>query len=305
MLQKYYRSENELDPQYMIEVDCPHCHTKRELTREAFELNGFTHLTCNECGCVYVAPRLKDECLSELYADEYYSEVYGKSMLPALEARKDMIGIPKCEQILGHRTDKKAGMVLDIGCGVGEVIEAFRQKKWDCYATEMNPVAFKSLQDRQINVFHGDFNHYISTKGIDNLKEKFDIVMAWGVIEHVVDPHEFLANVAKVLKPGGLFASEVPHSDCLLTHYCRDTGLDPKRILLGEQHILHYSEKAYCEIHEKAGLKLLHKQTNGLDLRTIFKEEGVEVSSNIIGTIQKFIDHKMGGDLIRGIWQKA
>jgi len=33
----------------------------------------------------------------------------------------------------------------------------------------------------------------------------------------------------------------------------RKTGMDPKRILMGEQHIVLYSTQAYIDLHERSG----------------------------------------------------
>ena len=88
-----------------------------------------------------------------------------------------------------------------------------------------------------------------------------------------------------MLKPGGIFVSEVPHGQCLLVDIVRKTGMDPKRILMGEQHIVLYSTKAYVELHERNGFQQVDLQTNGLDCDTIFKENGINVSDKILAAI--------------------
>ena len=60
-----------------------------------------------------------------------------------------------------------------------------------------------------MDVYHGSLENY--TAG-----HKFDIIMAWGVVEHVVDPDAFLKRVHELLVPGGLFVPEVSHGQCLL-----------------------------------------------------------------------------------------
>jgi hypothetical protein len=107
-----------------------------------------------------------------------------------------------------------------------------------------------------------------------------------------------------MLKPGGVFVSEVPHGQSLLIDYSRKTGLDPKRILMGEQHIVLYSIQAYTDLHERNGLDKIHLQTNGLDVSTIFKESGVDIGDEMLAPLQESIDEKMYGDLLRGFWRK-
>lgn len=296
LLEKYFLSTNLLNPRFTIDVPCPFCRsTKFEQT---FCLNGFFHRTCEECKTLYVSPRLSDACVEELYSDAYYNEMYARSMLPVFEKRKALIGHRKYQQTVTHWAAQEPGRVLDIGAGIGEVIDVFRDKGWTTHAIEMNPVAVDWLNTRNhAEVFHGPIDAWSTS-------HQFDIVMAWGVLEHVVDPAAFLNRVHNLLVPGGLFVSEVPHGQCLLVDLTRKTGMDPKRILMGEQHIVLYSTRAYVQLHERHGFHKVHVQTNGLDVDTIFKESNVSASPQIIATMQECIDDRLYGDLLRGFWRR-
>jgi hypothetical protein len=84
----------------------------------------------------------------------------------------------------------------------------------------------------------------------------------------------------------------------------RKTGIDPKRILMGEQHIVLYSTQAYIRLHERNGLERIHIQTNGLDVDTILKEHKVNVPDNVLASMQECINERMYGDLLRGFWRR-
>lgn len=293
MLAQFFDQNGVLKPEYSKGVNCPHC--KSSSVAKAFNLNGFNHVECTECETLYVTPRLKDSAIEELYSDEFYSEFYQNSMLPAFELRKEKIGKRKFNQIMEYSKVKK-GKVLDIGCGIGEVSDVFLDNGWDTHVTEMNPRAYQWLKTRSHkDTFHGTFDDFQTA-------QKFDVVMAWGVVEHVVDPHQFLSKVKSLLKPGGVFVSEVPHGNCLLVDYSRNTGRDPERILMGEQHIVLYSKKAYEQIHVKAGFSPLHVQTNGLDFSTILKINNQKLDDSIILDVQQALDEQYYGDLLRGFW---
>jgi len=90
MLQKYYIDAKTLDPKYTLDIPCPHCDS--EHTDNEFFLYGFCHKTCTKCKTLYVSHRLNDECIEELYSDDYYSEMYTRPMLPVFEKRKQLIG---------------------------------------------------------------------------------------------------------------------------------------------------------------------------------------------------------------------
>ncbi|MEK6609093.1 MAG: class I SAM-dependent methyltransferase [Myxococcota bacterium] len=296
MLGKYYLDDKTLNPKFSLDIPCPHCGSKN--AERSFSLNGFCHKTCSKCETLYVSPRLSDACIEELYSDEYYSEMYTRSLLPVFEKRKELIGRRKFAQAVSHWGGRAPGRVLDIGAGIGEVTEVFRENGWKTHAIEMNKVAVEWLEKRgHEEIFHGPLEDY-------STPHRYDVVTAWGVVEHVIDPDAFLRRVHELLSPGGLFVSEVPHGQCLLVDMARKTGMDPKRILMGEQHIVLYSTEAYIRLHERNGLEKIHIQTNGLDCDTIFKENTMIVSDNVLASMQECIDERLYGDLLRGFWRR-
>ena len=69
-------------------------------------------------------------------------------------------------------------------------------------AVEVNGAAIEHLKNIGIKVFEDSFFNY-------NSNGKFDVIMAWGVIEHITDPSLFLDKVYSMLNPSGVFVSEV------------------------------------------------------------------------------------------------
>ena len=297
MLGRYYLDDNTLNPAYTIEVACPFCGSSSY--GDEFNLNGFLHKSCAQCQTLYVSPRLSDACIEELYSDEFYNENYARSMLPVFERRRELIGKNKFTQIVSHWGGQGQGRILDIGAGIGEVLDVFLENGWETHAIEMNKVAVDWLLSRgHEEVFHGMLEDYSTEK-------RFDVIMAWNVLEHVLDPAAFLETIHKLLVPGGLLVTEVPHGQSLLVDIVKKTGMDPKRILIGEQHIVLYSTEAYVALHERNGFEKLFMQTNGLDCDTIFKENKVDVPDHLLAAMQECIDKKMYGDLLRGYWHRS
>lgn len=296
MLQEYYLNPTTLDPRYTVEVACPYCRSKE--VQECFDLNGFRHNTCSSCHTLYVSPRLSDACIEKLYRDEFYNEVYTRSLIPAFEKRKHFIGRRKYAQTISYCGRGGPGRVLDIGAGIGEVTDVFREEGWSTHVVEMNEIAVQWLRTRgHDEVVHGSWSDYVTP-------HKYDVIMAWGVVEHVLNPDAFLQRVHELLLPDGLFVSEVPHGQCLLVDMVRKTGMDPKRIVIGEQHIALYSTQAYMSLHERNGLERVHVQTNGLDVDTILKDRKIDVPDDCLASLQECVDERLYGDLLRGFWRR-
>src|SRR3990167_1591043 len=92
LLAEYYDSSGKLKANYTVDVACHHCGSETIKPHSEFSINGFNHVSCKDCGTVYVTPRLKDGLLEKLYNCEYYSEIYSESMLKSFEVRKQTIG---------------------------------------------------------------------------------------------------------------------------------------------------------------------------------------------------------------------
>jgi hypothetical protein len=53
------------------------------------------------------------------------------------------------------------------------------------------------------------------------------------------NPRGFLNKIYTLLKPDGLFVSELHHGSSLFSRHCRDNGADHERLTQGEQHIIY------------------------------------------------------------------
>ena len=91
--------------------------------------------------------------------------------------------------------------ILDIGCGGGLTSEPLARLGADVTGIDADPVAIEVAQE------HGEQSgleiEYLN-KAAEDLKIKYDAVLALEIIEHVEDPAAFVKSCAKLLKPGGI-----------------------------------------------------------------------------------------------------
>lgn len=107
---------------------------------------------------------------------------------------------------------KRSATLLDVGCGQGDFLYEARELGWDATGTEYSPSAVRLCHERGLRVIEGDFS--VRTLG----EERFDVVTAFEVIEHVRHPNELLGTIARVLRPGGLFFCTTPNFNAALRH---------------------------------------------------------------------------------------
>jgi len=107
--------------------------------------------------------------------------------------------------------------LLDVGANVGFLVEAARRQGLEAVGLEINPV----LVDHASATLPG--NRFIcgTMEEAGLAAESFDCVYTSEVIEHLVDVNSFIAEIARVSRPGGLLYLTTPE----IEHY--KTGPDP------------------------------------------------------------------------------
>ena len=98
--------------------------------------------------------------------------------------------------------------VLDLGAGAG-IIEALRLRDAVAEVCGVDP------DPRVLENPHLDDARVGFGEAIPYDDERFDLAMANNVLEHLERPAEVLAEVARVLRPGGRFVAKTPNR----THY--------------------------------------------------------------------------------------
>lgn len=98
------------------------------------------------------------------------------------------------------------GKLLDIGCATGKFLEMARSNGWDVYGVEISAYAANRARNRGLNVHTGTLESASYDTGF------FDIITAFDVLEHLVDPKGFLHEVRRILKPGGTFILLTPNA---------------------------------------------------------------------------------------------
>src|SRR5262249_9479546 len=100
------------------------------------------------------------------------------------------------------------GVMLDVGCGRGDLGEALARRGWRVAGVEPSAEACAVARQRGGDATAGT----LQTASYE--AEKFDAVVMRHSLEHVPDPIDDLVRVRRVLRPGGLLAISVPNFAC-------------------------------------------------------------------------------------------
>ena len=92
-------------------------------------------------------------------------------------------------------------------------------------------------------------------------EQHFDAVILWHVLEHLDHPHTTLAQISRLLKPGGLLYLEVPNLSSLQS--C-STGKNWFHLDL-EHHLYHFSPNGLHQLLLSTGFKVEKTTTLSLE----------------------------------------
>jgi 2-polyprenyl-3-methyl-5-hydroxy-6-metoxy-1,4-benzoquinol methylase len=291
---KYFDSQGKPIKKYFEEVKCPVCGHGRTVTE--FVADKFRHTRCRKCESIYVNPRLKTNLVHDRYFEEEYEFFFKKKIIPSLDYRMNVINRNKYNQIINHA--EEPGKILDMCCGVGDLLSIFKANGWKTYGLELNPFAARFAREKfDIEIFEESILDW-------ERSEEYDVVMMWGALEHFPDPAKVLKIMYDSIKKGGTAVIETTNADSLLLAYVEKLGGNVDRIVEGDRHIIHFSLKGLKNIIEDTGFSIIDMRTNGLDINSLNRYCDGKASDKFVGVIQELVDGKEMGDLIRVFMKK-
>jgi 2-polyprenyl-3-methyl-5-hydroxy-6-metoxy-1,4-benzoquinol methylase len=153
---------------------------------------------CGRCGVLQARVIERDlksaytRMVDEAYvAEEAARRATGRNLLAAVGAQLDGDDPPS---------------VLDVGCGVGLLLDEARRLGWRAQGVELSDWGVHRARHVGLEVFQGTIEEAGFAPG------SFDAVFMIDVLEHLADPVRTLARVSQVLRPGGVLCLVTPNA---------------------------------------------------------------------------------------------
>ncbi|GAB3071050.1 class I SAM-dependent methyltransferase [Phycicoccus sp. Root101] len=181
------------------------------------------------------------------------------------------------------------GTALDIGAAGGGNTRVLEAAGWSVAALEYGAEGAEVAADRGLSVLRADATAL--PVGDDSL----DLVVAFDVLEHILDDDSAVAEVARALRPGGRFLVAVPADPRLWSDH--DVAVD---------HVRRYTRTTLREVLERGGFEvtsmtswnvllrpvvaLRRRSSSGSDLETVHPV--VNLGLRAIVTVERWLPVK-------------
>jgi len=170
----------------------------------------FRLVSCRRCGHIYQNPRPTEAAIGRFYPDDYMPFLRAVEDEPRWWRRLERAygRHMRCSAV--HRAAGRPGRILDVGCATGIFLDGMRRLGWEAHGVEPSATAADYARRR--------FGLDVITGRLEDTSfpaASFDAITLWDVLEHVHEPRQTLAELARLLRPGGVLVLSLPNPDSL------------------------------------------------------------------------------------------
>ena len=180
---------------------------KTNLISKSFINNDYNIVQCRSCELYYVMPQItfSNDQWAKLYNSEYFAEQSSWLVKKRIKELSERFNVFE-SFIAGN---KKKITFLDVGVGEGKALSEGYRRGWEVTGID--------IVDNRIAEAKLDNIKFIKADLLESpLPEKYyDFIYVDSVLEHVLNPLEYLFKIKKLSADGGIVYIGVPNEDCL------------------------------------------------------------------------------------------
>lgn len=230
---------------------CEHKNIKYALTVTDFTVSkeSFEIWSCRNCGLRFTQNAPDAESISSYYKSEDYishTDTHA-GLINKLYHSVRKVTLKNKRSIIEKYTGKKAGGILDLGCGTGSFLNTMSKSGWQVKGLEPDEQA-AAISKKLYGI------EPLVPEALFELPEKsFDAITMWHVLEHVHDLNDYLEKLRSLLKPQGKLFVAVPNYTSFDAGYYKEfwAAYDVPR------HLYHFAPLSMKILLQKHGLRQL------------------------------------------------
>ena len=186
---------------------CPICGSK-----DYEEKNGIAH--CHNCGHGFrtvVPVKIKEH----YFAKSYWNQDKNRQGMLSIDPDdnwKEWVGgrmnilesFGLVEKECKPRNSKR---IFEFGCAEGMMLYELKKRGYDVMGNEVGEIADESIEKLGIPISKLPIEEFVMQD------ERFDLIMSFHVVEHLIDPKSLFKSLANMLNPHGYILLHVPVND--------------------------------------------------------------------------------------------
>ena len=201
------------------------------------------YVTCGGCGVVRQFPYPTEQEI-DTYYDDYQKTKARENPLYLSDANWPEYGRIKDMTFgdLGFPPENMRGMrILDVGCATGQFVQYAASFGADAYGIDVSRQLIDAARAKGLNC---------QLKNLSDIDGSFDLIAMNHVIEHVDDPHAYLAWVHGLLAADGFFLLETPCTGAVSESFGENW-----RFFMPTEHIHLFSQESLFRILARSGFQ--------------------------------------------------
>lgn len=172
---------------------------------------GMNIIQCHICSFTYSMQVLNPECDKQYYSSTSAYDIYLRLKNHPLYQKLEQTKAQYIVQVANQFTEKK-GMMLDIGSGTGSLVLEAKNEGWNATGIEANPTFIEESLNKNLKIIQGFFPEAMQEIDLHS----YNFISMLDVLEHLVNPVEFLRLVKQYLSSAGILLIQVPNLNSLL-----------------------------------------------------------------------------------------
>lgn len=236
---------------------------KTNLISKKFVDRDFKIVQCNNCQLYYVTPQINFN--SSQWSELYHSEYFANQSNWLLKKRKKELSdrFDTAKNLIGNK--KQNIRYLDVGAGEGKGLLEAHRRGWESTGIDIVDNRLKEAKLSEIKFIKSNLLES------DLTENYFDFIYVDSVIEHVLNPFEYLSKIKSLLSKDGVIYIGVPNEDCLFNSVRKLvfvlTGKKNESEKLkpfdSPYHVIGFNNYSLKYFFDKLGLKVLKKRNFG------------------------------------------
>lgn len=214
----------------------------------------------------------------ELWQKRIYDsrkEIYQTTSLPERDGPRSLLLTYREHMRMLRRLElKNSDRILDIGCSSGTWLN-YLAARYGCKGTGMDISSEAISAARNRNPFNHEFLEGSADRPLPFEDGSFNHAVSFDVLEHLHSPQQALAELFRVLKPGGRILLHIPVTDIRGSVDWILSRWNPRKFNEGLKSAGHdyarmLTRKGYEEAVREAGFSKLHSQRYNAVFQNIF-----------------------------------